>query len=71
MINYNGITSDVQDHKLYIANLTSYICKNEIERNAIKLVAKEIQQKAQVLLVIGVGGSFLGARCNRQVVFYT
>jgi len=34
--------------------------KDEYER--VKSLAKEIRQKAQVLLVIGIGGSYLGAR---------
>ena len=40
--------------------------KSEFER--IKAAAKRIQEKADVLIVIGIGGSYLGARAAIEVL---
>ncbi|RKJ05517.1 glucose-6-phosphate isomerase, partial [Butyricicoccus sp. 1XD8-22] len=45
-----------------IPDMKHYIDCSMEEMFAIQQVANEIQEKANVLLVIGVGGSFLGAR---------
>jgi len=62
LINYKGITKNTLISDLNIQNLNSYIYSNEKNILEIHKIKKEIQDNAHTLLVIGVGGSFLGAR---------
>ncbi|TSI04290.1 glucose-6-phosphate isomerase [Lysinibacillus sp. BW-2-10] len=62
MLNFDYPKRIQQSHILDIPKLEHLIeCSSE-QLLAIEHVAKEIQASADVLLVIGVGGSFLGAR---------
>ncbi len=58
----------------YLGWLNLPINYNKEEFNQIISVANEIKEKADVLLVIGIGGSYLGARCaieSQNGVFQT
>lgn len=57
---YNKILNTDENDMLGWLRLPKNIKKKEIEE--IKKVAKEINKNADVLLVIGVGGSYLGAK---------
>lgn len=62
MIHFKGIQNFPDTFLIQILNLKHYTpCKYEDLRE-INEIASEIKNKANVLLVIGVGGSFLGAR---------
>lgn len=62
MIHFKGIQNFPDTFLTQILNLQHYTpCKYEDLRE-INEIASEIKNKANVLLVIGVGGSFLGAR---------
>ena len=62
MLKFDYPTNTQQFHTVEVPDMKHYIdCKVD-ELFAIQQVATEIQENADVLLVIGVGGSFLGAR---------
>lgn len=48
--------------ELLMPQLEHYIYNHDDEINRILKTASEIQRESQILLIIGVGGSFLGAR---------
>jgi len=60
--NRSGLGSDF----LGWVNLPNDYDKEEFER--IKLAAKKIQAKADILIVIGIGGSYLGARAAVELL---
>ncbi|WP_274309209.1 glucose-6-phosphate isomerase [Solibacillus daqui] len=62
MLNYKGITKNTLISDLNIPNLKSYIHSNSEILLEMDKLKNEIQDSANTLLVIGVGGSFLGAR---------
>lgn len=62
LLNYTGIATNNLFFKMNVPNLKSYIYNNEKDFSAIEQIKNEIQCKANTLVIIGVGGSFLGAR---------
>ncbi len=62
LLNYKGITKNTLISDLNIPNLKSYIHSNSEILLEMDKLKNEIQDSANTLLVIGVGGSFLGAR---------
>lgn len=62
MIKYQQLSNIPILELQQMPDLAHFNCCTKEELTAIQQVAEEIQQQAQVLLVIGVGGSFLGAR---------
>ena len=62
LMNKNGLGNDF----LGWVNLPSDYDKEEFSR--IKEAAKKIQSKADVLIVIGIGGSYLGARAAIELL---
>lgn len=62
MITYKGIAGTVATEHVTIPNLTHCISYSNEEIIAIQKMAVTIQEKAEVFLVLDVGGSFLGAR---------
>lgn len=62
MITYKGIAEIAATEHVKIPNLTHYSSCSKEEIVAMQKIAVTIQEKAEILLVLGVGGSFLGAR---------
>ncbi len=62
IMNHSGLGSDF----LGWVNLPENYNKQEYDR--IKIAAKKIQKQSQVLIVIGIGGSYLGARAVIEFV---
>lgn len=62
LITYKGLANLTTSEYINMPILNHYINCPTDELKAIQRVSLMIQEKAEVLLVIGVGGSFLGAR---------
>ncbi|WP_332650930.1 glucose-6-phosphate isomerase [Lysinibacillus sp. 54212] len=62
MINFQQLANVPTIKAPFIPELTNYNCCSTEELFAIEQLAYEVKEKASVFLIIGVGGSFLGAR---------
>ena len=68
---HEGLNKKAEDEKEFLGwlNLPTNYDKKELEK--IKKAAKKIQSDSEILVVIGIGGSYLGARAVIEALTHT